>query len=117
MIPTNQAKTLEHWVHLALLLGVIASAILACLGILLVFIQQQPRPQTIPPSIVPLLAAALHGNGVAILNLALLLLMATPLVRVAVLAIGWAMAGDHRFAPVALVVLGLLALSLLLGVG
>jgi uncharacterized membrane protein len=99
-----------------LLSGVAASAVLACLGLLLVFVQQEPRPETPPPGLGTLLLAAMHGRGVAILDLALLLLMATPLLRVAVLALGWARSGDRRFTGVALIVLGLLALSLLLGV-
>jgi len=41
----------------------------------------------------------------------------TPMFRVAVLAIGWTLEGDQRFALVALAVLRLLGVNLLLGVG
>lgn len=43
--------------------------------------------------------------------------MVTPLFRVAVLAVGWALDEERRFAIVALVVLCLLGLSLILGIG
>jgi hypothetical protein len=43
--------------------------------------------------------------------------MATPIVRVGVLAVGWTIEGDWRFAAVAATVLALLGLSLYLGMG
>ena len=51
------------------------------------------------------------------LDLGLLALMATPMLRVAVLALGWGLAGERRFAAVALAVLGLLGVGIALGVG
>jgi uncharacterized membrane protein len=54
---------------------------------------------------------------VPLLDLGLLALMLTPLVRIIILAGGWALRRDFRFALVALVVLLLLIASLLKGVG
>ncbi len=51
------------------------------------------------------------GDRTAILDLGLLLLMLTPVLRVTILAIGWLTARQTRFALVALTVLLLLALS------
>jgi uncharacterized membrane protein len=44
-------------------------------------------------------------------------LIATPILRVAVLALGWRITGNYRFMAVSLVVLALLAVSFFLGVG
>jgi uncharacterized membrane protein len=113
----NARHRLEHAVHLTLLAGVTASGLLLFAGLLLLFAGHQPRPEGLPPAFRALLQGAFRGDGLSIIHLALLLLMATPLVRVAVLAVGWAAQGDRRFAAVALIVLGLLAVSLAIGVG
>jgi hypothetical protein len=85
--------------------------------VLIVFLRQELRPEGPPPSLGVLMRGALWGDGLSITDLALLVLMVTPLVRVAVLAAGWTLMRQHRFAVVAFVVLGLLGLSLALGMG
>jgi uncharacterized membrane protein len=60
--------------------------------------------------------SASHNNSLET-ALGLLILIGTPVLRVAVLAVGWWMMGDRRFAAVALTVLALLGLSLALGLG
>ena len=64
-----------------------------------------------------LLNMALHGDGVALLDLGFLVLMLTPLARVFILGIGWGSERRWRLAAVAFTVLGLLAISMLIGVG
>ena len=108
-------KHLAHAVHLALLAGVAVSGVLLLLGLILVFARHQPRPEGLPPRFGALVAMSLDGDGLSILHLALLLLMATPILRVAVLALGWMLDGDRRFALVAALVLGLLFSSIWLG--
>jgi len=119
MTQPNAEKRLARVVHRTLLAGVAASGVLLLLGLTLVFSQHQPRPEGLPPPFGKLAATSLDGNGLSILYLALLLLMATPILRVAVLAVGWALGwardGDRRFALVAVLVLGLLFLSIWLG--
>jgi uncharacterized membrane protein len=62
-----------------------------------------------------MLRAALEGNGAAIIGWGLLVLMATPILRVMVLAAGWAMEGNTRFAAIAVGVLVMLGVSMSLG--
>jgi len=64
-----------------------------------------------------LLRLAGEANGVAWMQLGVLVLLFTPVLRVLVLAIGWAIERDWRMALVALVVLVLLAISLVVSVG
>ncbi|NLX98509.1 MAG: DUF1634 domain-containing protein [Rhodopirellula sp.] len=110
-------QRLRHWVHRTLVAGVVLSGTLLLVGLVLVFLRHQPRPEGPPPGQGKLLVAALAGDGLAMLDLAPLLLVVTPMFRVAVLAIGWTLEGDQRFALVALAVLRLLGVNLLLGVG
>lgn len=117
MTSSPRSSRLEHWVHWTLLAGVIASGTLGLVGLTLIFAGSEPRPDGPPPSIAVLFKSALKADGVAITELALLLLMVTPLARVAVLAVGWCLEGNRRFALVALAVLALLAMSLSLGIG
>jgi uncharacterized membrane protein len=116
MCQGRQATSLEHWVRWTLLSGVALSGVLLVLGLLIVFLHREPRPEGPPPGLGFLIRSALLGNGLSITDLALLVLMVTPLLRVSVLAAGWALAGQRRFALVAFVVLCLLGLSVILGV-
>ncbi|MBV8557098.1 MAG: DUF1634 domain-containing protein [Planctomycetaceae bacterium] len=107
----------EHSVHWSLLSGLAVSALLLALGLGLALIRGGPRPEGPPHPLSALLRGAAHGEGVDLLDLGLLILIGTPVLRVAVLAVGWWTMGDRRFAAVALTVLALLGLSLALGLG
>jgi uncharacterized membrane protein len=113
----HRATRLERSVHLTLLSGAVVSGALMLAGLMIVLVAQEPRPQAVPPGVAQLVRMAVAGNGTSMIDLGLLLLLCTPLLRVAVLAVGWMLTGDRRFAAVALIVLSLLGLSLALGIG
>lgn len=117
MAAHNNRFHMERWVQRVLFLGVAVSGLLLGSGLIVLFVRHEPRPEGPPPELLSLFRSAFAGSGLAIIYLATMLLMATPILRVAVLAIGWTIAGDRRFALVALIVLGLLGLSVALGVG
>jgi len=112
-----ESHRLERWVHKTLLAGLIVSALLLATGLTLAFSRDQPRPEGRPPSSASLIRGAFEGDGAAMLYLGLLALMATPVLRVVALALGWGLEGERRFSAVALAVLGMLALGLVIGVG
>jgi len=58
-----------------------------------------------------------HASGSSVLEVGLILLVCTPIVAVAVAAVSFRRRGDRRFALVGGIVLGVLALSSLVGVG
>lgn len=64
-----------------------------------------------------ILAAALAGRGRALIQLGLLLLIATPIARVAFAAVAFALERDRLYTAIALVVLAILLVSLRTGVG
>ena len=115
--PNHGPDVLALAVQVTLLMGLIPSGLLMVSGLFIALISGQPRPDTPPPGIGTLVQSALGSNGVALLSLGVVLLMLTPLLRVVVLATGWFLRRDWRFALVALTVLSLLAISLALGFG
>jgi uncharacterized membrane protein len=108
---------LARWVHWSLLIGVLISGVVLAVGLL--------RDPNLGPqeqsgkilSIPAVLEGASRQEGVPLINLGLLLLMATPILRIVVLGLGWFFRGDIHFAIVSLLVLLLLVLSILLGIG
>ncbi len=61
--------------------------------------------------------AAIEGRGRALIQLGLLLLIATPIARVAFAAVAFALERDHLYTAIALLVLAILLVSLGTGVG
>lgn len=115
----RSAPRLEHWTHLVLLGGTVVSAILLVVGLALAAAGQGAVLHLHPsgPSAWDVFSHAQDADPATIaLELGLLALAATPVVRVAVLGIGWSRQGEPRFAAVAFTVLALLVLSVVLGV-
>jgi hypothetical protein len=111
-----ESGRINHWVHWTLLAGLAASTLLLATGLFAALRSGQPRPETRPPSIAILVEHAARGDGVALLNLGVLLLILTPAGRVTVLGVGWLLQREWRFAAIAFSVLALLVFSMLTGV-
>jgi hypothetical protein len=109
----SRLKVAVHW---TLSCGVFASGSLMVVGLAIALLGNQTRPEGMPAGVFELFRTAVAGNATSIIDLSLLLLMLTPPVRVAVLAVGWAWSGHRRFAFAALAVLAILGLSMVLGV-
>ncbi|HEU5117055.1 MAG TPA: DUF1634 domain-containing protein, partial [Isosphaeraceae bacterium] len=113
----DRERSLDHWVHLSLLAGLIVCGILLILGLSLTLIAGTPEGSGPPPGFRLLVRQAIRGDGPSLIRLGLLALLATPVLRVVVLSIGWFRLGDRRFASVAATVLVLLIVGVILGVG
>ena len=110
------AERMARPVQITLGVGLVIGALMLLAGVIIVLVKHEPRPNEPPPGIRVLIEGARKGEGVALLDLGLLVLVLTPLLRVVVLGIGWALERQWRFALVAFVVLILLSLSLVMGV-
>jgi uncharacterized membrane protein len=115
--PDHAESFLGAWVHRVLFTGSVASATLLAVGGALVLAGHMHPPSSKPPQFAEIARQAVAGDGEAVIELGLLLLMLTPFARVVVLAAGWLFARDWAFAAVALLVLLLLAVSMTLGTG
>ena len=107
---------LARTVHWTLLLGLVASALMMVFGLIVAVAKNEPRPEALTTDLPQLLRIAADWSGVAWMELGIFGLMFTPVLRVIVLMIGWAIERDWRMALVALVVLALLGVGLTLGV-
>jgi len=113
----NTPDRLARCVHLSLLGGALISALLLVLGLTLTFARNEFRPQAAELHLTKLIRGALAGNGPALLDLGIFLLMLTPIARVGVLCIGWLLERQFRLALVSLCVLVLLGISVMIGTG
>ncbi len=108
---------LNRAVHLSLLSGLSIGAALLVLGATLALTRQESHPENGPVSVAAIISRATGGDGIAILDAGILILMLTPVSRVIVLAIGWLIERQWRLGIIALCVLALLLTSLILGTG
>lgn len=102
--------------------GVLLSAGLIALGVLVYYVRAftglgVAPAHTIPHSVGAALTAALGGHPTGIIALGLLVLLATPVVRVAVSIVAFALEHDWTYVAITTVVLLILLLSFLTGRG
>jgi uncharacterized membrane protein len=107
----------RHWVQRTLIVGLVASALLLFAGAGLELARHEGARKTKPAPLVSMVSRAAHGDGNALMQLGLVILMLTPVARVLVLGLDWLLESDRVFAGVAATVLALLAISVVLGTG
>jgi uncharacterized membrane protein len=112
----SHADHAESPARRALLTGVFASAGILMVGLLLTFLQREPRPNE-PPDILEMLRGLLVLRGVPLVYAGLLLLAATPILRVGVMVGVYCRRREWFMLAVSVTVLGLLAIGILLGTG
>ena len=96
-----------------LLMGAILSVVLLVTGVILLAVQSSgPIPFLIGKNLHEVFASAFQFQSSGILNLGVLVLMATPFFRVIACVIGFAFLRWWRFTFVSLIVLGLLTISI-----
>src|SRR4051794_37266649 len=97
MTKTDPPPPPGHWGHPSPLTGLGLSGGLLLVVLCLALLPRQPRPEGPPPPFREVLAAAAAGDGTALIFTGLLVLVGTPILRVAVLALGWGLSGNRRF--------------------
>lgn len=102
--------------------GVLLSAAITLLGVLLFYLRFGPTGgheagAAFPHTLGGVMSGLAHGDALAIIMLGLLVLLATPVVRVAVSIIAFGLERDWRYVAITSVVLLILLLSFALGRG
>lgn len=91
--------------------GLYSSLAITVLGLVLVTMQHIPTEAVKALPFGDLLSYLLRGNGTAVLDFGLVLLMLTPVARVVAAVYGYIREGDRRFALISFVVLVVLSIS------
>jgi len=124
----EQLRTLERIISILLRTGVLASLLIVLAGLILSFthhpeymhshsmLKQITTPgRVVPHSLHEVLTGIRDQRGEALIALGLLLLIATPVLRVAVALIAFALERDYPFTLITAFVLAMLVLSFFLG--
>ncbi|HKD76236.1 MAG TPA: TSUP family transporter, partial [Ktedonobacterales bacterium] len=101
----------EHIISWVLRGGVLLSAGVIILGLAL-FAAEGARVHAFPHTLPAVMHGVTHGDPLSIVVLGLLLLLCTPVLRVAVSIIAFALEGDRRYVAITSLVLALLLLSM-----
>ncbi len=112
----SKADQAERPARRALLSGVFLSAAMLVAGLLVVWFGHEERPNE-PPALASVVRGVAAGRGVCLLYAGLLVLAATPVLRVLAMVSVYLRRRELFMALVSTVVLGLLALGILLGTG
>lgn len=114
--PAEETGNLEHVIHQLLVWGVALSSVLILLGLLVALMSNQPVPTSVPPlqQVLPE-ALALQPGG--ILALGLLILIATPILRVVSSIFAFLYERDWRYALITFIVFLIVLTSIYLGRG
>lgn len=102
--------------------GVLLSAAIIAAGVILFYVRSAQaagglRDHPFPHTLAAVFSGIALGDPIAIIALGLLLLLATPVVRVAVSIFAFALERDWRYVAITTLVLGILIASFLLGKG
>ncbi|HEV8193382.1 MAG TPA: DUF1634 domain-containing protein [Ktedonobacterales bacterium] len=102
--------------------GVLLSAGVILLGVMLFYIRYAAKPQSVdtqtyPHSLGGVVQGVTHGNPLAVISLGLLILLATPTLRVVISIITFAIERDWLYTAITALVLFILLVSFLLGGG
>lgn len=118
-------KQVELWISTLLRAGVMTAAVVVSLGAILYFPAHAGEHVSFSgfhgveaglDSVHGVISGVLTGRSEAIIQLGLLLLVATPVARVALSLLGFALERDWLYVSITLVVLGVLIASLFGGV-
>jgi len=129
-LPANDAvmEKMELLISKLLLGGVVTSMAIVFVGVLLMFVHHPDylvsaadlqrlttSGAAFPHTLDKVAEGVIAGRGQAVVALGLIVLIATPILRVAVSVVGFALQGDRTFALISTGVLFVLLISFLLG--
>ena len=113
-IITEEQEAFNQVVHNLLIIGLTASVVLILTGLIITLVGQQPVPHSMtPPG--DIVAQIIHLEAAGYFTLGLLVLIATPVMRVILSAVTFVIEKDWRFTAITLFVLATVLVSIFLG--
>ncbi len=113
-VKSEEQKSFDESLHRLLIIGLILSVALILFGLVLAWVNHQSVPAQVLP-LGEIVANISSMNAAGFLSLGLLVLIATPIVRVITSFVSFLIEKDWRFAAITLVVLVTIFVSILLG--
>jgi uncharacterized membrane protein len=119
--PGDAVRTTEIAISYVLRGGVLLSATIVLVGVVAFYVRfgsaasRLQVDRVFPHSVAGALSGAAHGNPLAIVALGLLILLVTPVLRVAVSIVAFALEHDWRYVGITALVLAILLVSFALG--
>ena len=101
--------------------GVLLSAFIILVGVVMFYARYLPNggrtisDHPFPHSVAAVISGLTTGSPLAVIALGLLVLLLTPVMRVAVSIVAFAIEGDHLYTVITSIVLAILIISFLLG--
>lgn len=113
-VKSEEQKSFDESLHKLLIIGLILSVALILFGLMLAWVTHQSVPAQVLP-LGEIVANISSMNAAGFLSLGLLVLIATPIVRVITSFVSFLIEKDWRFAAITLVVIVTVFVSILLG--
>lgn len=114
---TFSPATSERWIGRTLRFGVWTSAILMLIGVILAGFQGDPQMAQVWTFAQLISNSSVWTSGVALLYCGLVLLMATPFLRVIAALLGFAVQKEWRYVAVSIFILSMLVGELIIAYG
>jgi uncharacterized membrane protein len=113
MMDEHQHTRIDRWVRRALVAGMVLSVTVMLIGLLL-FALSPTGHEEVDLSLMEIATGIMQGNPIAVIDLGILLLIATPLTRVLTALAVFVVDREVRFVLVSLLVLAVIAFAILI---
>lgn len=109
-----ECTNINWYIRIVLLLGMFLSVTVMMIGIIM-FALSEGTWDAVPLSLTQILEGILQGNPIAVIDLGILLLIATPLTRVVAALVVFTINKETRFVLVAVIVLAVVGIAIAIG--
>lgn len=118
MLPSEvmmlESRDVNRYIRLVLLVGMILSVGVMILGLIMLAVSDASW-EAVPLSLGEIFRGLMEGNPIAMIDLGILLLIATPLTRVVAALIAFALNRETKFVGVAILILVVVGVAVVLG--
>lgn len=111
---TEEQESFNRVVHYLLIIGLVVSVVFILTGLVIALANQQPVPHSMVP-LGEIVSQMVRFEAAGFITLGLLVLIATPVMRVILSAVTFIVEKDWRFTGITLIVLATVLVSIILG--
>ena len=109
-----ECTSINRYIRIVLLVGMLLSVTVMVIGLLMLALSEGTW-EAAPLSLPEILEGIMNGNPIAVIDLGIIMLIATPLTRVIAALVAFALNREFRFVLVALMVLAVVGIAIVVG--